>query len=193
VTGRVLALALCGLCACADPGALPSESRGEPISERFVVEPLPAAQPWRLASDQHSRQGAVRTWSPAGSSAEASSDLLRKETRFGAPKTAPSEVAREELARLAAACPGAQIAGPRTGTEDGNDVAYGEVTCRRPALVLLKVVSGREATYLAERTFQDPPGAQALRDANAHLAKQVYLCPIYARSGRCATRAEEEY
>jgi len=191
VSRRALAALLGCLAACA-PNALPSESRRDPISERFVVEPWPATPPWKRTSDRHTRQGASSRWAPEGAAPDAPGDSLWKEIRFGAQQAEASDFARDELARLAKDCPGAKVGGPHAGTEDGNDVAYGEVSCSRPALVLVKVIRGHEAQYLAERTFQDPPGAQALRAANAFMSERVYLCPIYAATGRCATRVDEE-
>ncbi|HKC50462.1 MAG TPA: hypothetical protein VKF60_06685 [Myxococcota bacterium] len=182
-----LVLAALGLTAlgCTLGGGVPGEALNDPITERLVMAPYPAAPPWRQVSDRHTREGSVAVWIPPDQDAKAPRDSLTQRVLLGRGKLTASELASELAKDIARGCESARIEGPRRGTEDGNDVAYAEVTCSFQQLVLLKVIRGHEALYVAEREFRDEPSAAALREANAYLAEKVILCPVMGGLGRC--------
>jgi hypothetical protein len=189
-----LALVALGLTAlgCETGGGIPGEAMGDPITEHLVMAPYPAATAWKQVSDRHTRSGATTVWVPADQEPKSARDRLTRQVMFGRGKTAPAELASELAAEIAEACEGARTDGPRRRTEDGNEVAYAEVTCslgqgaKQDSLVLLKVIAGHEASYAAEREFRHLPSAAELRVANGYLAEQVFLCPVTGRTGRCA-------
>jgi hypothetical protein len=181
---RVLGLTALA-CACAGGGGVPGEVLNDPITERLVMAPYPAATPWKQVSDRHTRGGSIAVWVPAGQDLEHARDLLTRQVILGRGKVAPSDLASELAKAYTERCPDARVGGPRRGTEDGNDVAYTEVSCSLQQLVLLKVIRGHEALYAAQREFRREPEAAALREANAYLAEQVYLCPVIGGTGRC--------
>ena len=119
-------------------------------------------------------------------------DRLAREIFVGQQATAPRDFASERLRQLTSDCITTSSDGPRPATEEGNDVAYTEVTCMRAdgwtLTALFKVIRGHEALYLAQRDFRYAPSHAELRDARNYLAKQVYLCPITRGIGRCARR-----
>jgi hypothetical protein len=174
------------LVACASASGTPGEALYDPITERFIMAPYPAAAPWKQVSDRHRRGGSIAVWVPADQDLEHARDLLTKQMILGRNKVEASELASELAKGLAERCQDAHIEGPSRGTEDGNDVAYAEVSCSLQQLVLLKVIRGHEALYAAQREFRREPDAAALREANSYLAEQVYLCPVSGGTGRCA-------
>lgn len=193
--GRVPAALAALLAACATGGGLPGEALREPMAERLVMGPYPAESPWKQVTERHTRDGSLVEWVPAGQAREGAHDVLTRQTFFGRRDVGALALASDSAKAAALECGAARTDGPRPGTEDGNDVAYAEVTCSRgsgstrDALVLLKVIRGREALYLARCEFRALPSAARLREANAYLADQVYLCPLAGGIGRCAKRA----
>jgi len=185
---RLVALGL--LAACGNPGALPSEAMYDPITERLIAAPYPAEPPWRQVVDAHTREGTRAAWVPPDQDEERAADRLIEEALFGRQKTAPEELLAERAQKRAAApgCLMAQAGAPVRATEDGNDVAYGELGCPGKSLVLWKAIRGHEALYVVSREFGHPPGGEEVRAARAYLAEQVYLCPITGGYGRCARR-----
>jgi hypothetical protein len=179
---------------CANGGGVPGEVLNDPITERLVMAPYPAATPWKQVGDRHTRSGSVSIWVPADQDLKSARDLLTERVVLGRAKLAASEFAAELAKDVARGCEAARTEGPRPGTEDGNEVAYAEVTCSlgqgatQDATALLKVIRGHEALYVAEREFRDAPSANELREANAYLAEQVYLCPVAGGMGRCVQR-----
>jgi hypothetical protein len=189
-----LSLAAILVLGCTGGGGLPSEALGDPIAERLVLAP-PAESPWKQVTERHTREGSLAEWVPADQARAGARDVLAQQTFFGRRTVTALDLASDSAKEAALGCGAARTDGPRPGTEDGNDVAYAEVTCARgsgstrEALFLLKVIRGREALYLARREFAYSPSAVQLREANAHLASQVYLCPLAGGIGRCAKRA----
>jgi hypothetical protein len=179
---------------CAATGGVPSEAFGDPIAERLVVAPYPAQTLWKEVTDRHTRDGSLLEWVPADQERNGARDVLAQQTFFRPRDVSALELARDLAKRIALDCEVARTDGPRPGTEDGNDVAYAEVTCSRgsgstrDAQYLLKVIRGHEALYLAQREFGYEPSAAQLRQANAFLADQVALCPLAGGIGRCARR-----
>lgn len=185
-------VALLAAIGCAGGGGVPGEALYDPISERLVMQPYPAAMPWKQVSDRHTRDGSLTVWIPASQDLESARDLLRRRVVLRRGKFAASELASELANGIAKDCGIARSDGPVRATEDGNDVACATVTCSRgqgsthDALVFLKVIRGHEALYVAEREFRRELDAAGLREVNDYLARNVYLCPVTGGIGRCA-------
>ena len=188
MTRAALAVALTASLACQGAGGVPGEALHDPYTERLVMGAYPPGAPWPQVTDDHTREGTLAEWAPAGSDARRPKDVLSQQVLFGREETAPADAARDELLRISKDCSSAKTDGPNPGTEEGNDVAYAEVTCGDGSLVLFKVVRGHEALYLVRREFARAPSAQERRAADAWLAEQVYLCPITGGIGRCLRR-----
>ena len=184
-----LALAVLGAAAggCGG-GGVPGEALNDPVTERLIMNPLPAPAPWQKVGDRHTRTDSLSVWVPPGQDLKGARDLLTLRVETGRPKIAATEFAAELVEAAAKDCPGARIGKPKPATEDGNDVAYAEASCTSPqqSLVLVKVIRGHEALYAVERELRGAPDAAAVRAADAYLAKDVYLCPVSGGIGRCA-------
>jgi len=173
--------------ACAPGSGAPSGSLGRPVTERLEMEPFPG---WREIADGQTRAGSRTEWVPAEQKSGEPSDRLTREVLVGKQSVAPQAFALERLTALTSDCLSRSNDGPRRATEEGNDVAYVELTCVRAGIrslaALFKVIRGHEALYVAQREFHYLPSRADLRDARAYLSDQVYLCPIARGSGRCA-------
>jgi hypothetical protein len=152
------------------------------------MEPFPG---WSEIADSHTRAGARTEWVPAGQRSGEPSDRLTREVMAGKQSLDPREFAVERLEQLTSDCLSRTNDGPRRATEEGNDVAYVELTCMRAGgralAALVKVIRGHEALYVAQREFHYVPNSADLRAARTYLAQDVYLCPIVRGPGRCAT------
>lgn len=191
---RTAALALLAALAlgCAGGGGVPSQALGGPVTERLEMEPFPG---WRQIADAHGRDGSRTEWVPAEQKSYGEpSDRLTLEVMLGKQTVSPREFATVRLTKLTTDCLTRTSDGPRAATEEGNDVAYVELTCMRAAgralAVLFKVIRGHEALYVAQREFHYAANRAALRDARTYLADEVYLCPLARGTGRCAQKPE---
>jgi len=184
-------------------------------AERLVLEPYPAATPWKVVTDKAAGAQFVRELIPADQTPEAYKDILSARGLGPLNATAPTQLVQFAFQRMAGRCEHVTVNGPTARQEGGYAVAYGQVNCSREIgqpqglQVFYKVIQGDDGWYLINRDLRVPGSdtagivtfdkgqeaeAKALMAraaaADSYLAKSVYLCGPKATDPRCGAAAK---
>src|SRR5262245_6405812 len=85
-----LCLSVVCLASCAGGGAVPTESLGDPLTEKLEMEPPDG---WREAADVHTRGSSRLEWVPSDQKPKDARDRLAREVLPGRQATAPRDFA----------------------------------------------------------------------------------------------------
>jgi hypothetical protein len=204
---RKIALALAALLAV---GVAAPALSAEP--ERLVLEPYPSETPWKEATNQQQGQQFLREQIPSDQQIDAYRDILSAQSFPALRGKSPGDFLKGMFKRVAGACEGVRVNGPKEASEDGHAIAYGQIYCGRQkgqafgVNMFFKVIAGDEALYVIQREIRVRPSASggiqtfdasqieelkalmnAQSTANAYLVDQVYLCGGASANPRCAS------
>jgi len=187
---------------------------GAQAAERLVLEPYPAATPWKQVTDKTAGAKFVRDFIPADETPDGYRDILEASGLGPLNAQTPSQIIQFVFQGMARRCEHVTVNGPVARQEGGYAVAYGQVNCSREIgrphglKVFYKVIQGDEGWYEINRDLRAPASDTAgiidfgkneaearaffARSAAAddYLVKSVYLCGPRSTDPRCASPAK---
>lgn len=183
------------------------------VKERLVLEPYPGGTPWQEATNRGSGDQWLREQIPADQEIDSYKDILTAQS-FPQQKNAdPSSFLKGMFSRVAGACDGVRVNGPKAQEENGYRIAYAQIYCGRQkgtqfgVNMFFKVVKGTDSLYVIQREFRVPPTEvggvttfdedrmeemkaliKAQSVANSYLLGSVHVCGGQSTDKRCDSR-----
>ena len=188
---------------------------GAQAAERLVLEPYPAATPWKPVTDKTVGARFIREFIPGDETPEAYKDILSAHGLGPLNAQTPSQLIQVGFERMARRCEHVTVNGPVARQEGGYAVAYGEVNCSREIgqphglRVYYKIIQGDDGWYEINRDLRVPASDTAgivefdkgheaeatafmarTAAADSYMAKSVYLCGARSTDPRCGPAAK---